>query len=53
MTKGSKRLSPWQILVIEQLLEHAKEFGRYEEKSLAALVELWCSADSVTVKVKG
>lgn len=47
-----KTLTQWQVLVIEQLLEHAHEFNRYDPASLDKLVKLWRGADSITVKTK-
>jgi hypothetical protein len=52
MAQQRKQLSQWQMLVIEQLLEHAEESGRYEPASIKSLVTLWRSAQSVSVKMK-
>lgn len=47
-----KSLNQWQILVIEQLLDHAHEFKRYDEASLKTLVEIWRKVDKVNVVLK-
>lgn len=49
-----KQLTPWQILVIEQLLERAMEFEKhkYDEASLKSLADTWKKADRVSITLK-